>query len=166
MLRPTRRCAPALVGLPADVEAIFLDCTSNADFDDRSTPCCRKTLRAFRRATDPDTTCLMIYTSGTTGQPKGAELTHGNLTASLTSLQAAWGWQNNDVSCACCRSSTFTAASCAFHCALNASATTVMHKRFDPAQALATLVQQGRARSSWACPPSTGGWWIQPPPTR
>ncbi|HRI87747.1 MAG TPA: AMP-binding protein, partial [Candidatus Hydrogenedentes bacterium] len=30
--------------------------------------------------TRPDDTCLIIYTSGTTGRPKGAELTHSNIT--------------------------------------------------------------------------------------
>ena len=39
----------------------------------------------------------MIYTSGTTGRPKGAQITHGNLTANLNSLHEAWGWREDDV---------------------------------------------------------------------
>ncbi|MEZ6187402.1 MAG: long-chain fatty acid--CoA ligase [Planctomycetota bacterium] len=39
------------------------------------------------RALGPDDLATLIYTSGTTGQPKGAELTHGNLT--FTAVAAA-----------------------------------------------------------------------------
>jgi long-chain acyl-CoA synthetase len=34
----------------------------------------------------PDDLCSLIYTSGTMGRPKGVELTHGNLSANLSSL--------------------------------------------------------------------------------
>src|SRR5258708_36558271 len=40
--------------------------------------------------TDRMSTALMLYTSGTTGHPKGAEITHGNLSANLDALQSAW----------------------------------------------------------------------------
>ncbi len=38
----------------------------------------------------PDTVALLQYTGGTTGLPKGAMLTHGNLTAALSIYDAWW----------------------------------------------------------------------------
>jgi len=46
---------------------------------------------------DPDDTAVILYTSGTTGQPKGAEITHGNLAANGLALLKAWGWRPGDV---------------------------------------------------------------------
>ncbi|MCA8925216.1 MAG: long-chain fatty acid--CoA ligase [Planctomycetes bacterium] len=42
------------------------------------------------RALGPDDLATLIYTSGTTGQPKGAELTHGNLTFTAEAASAAY----------------------------------------------------------------------------
>jgi malonyl-CoA/methylmalonyl-CoA synthetase len=46
--------------------------------------------------TERDDPALLIYTSGTTGRPKGARLTHGNLLASATAVEQAWGWTPED----------------------------------------------------------------------
>ena len=45
---------------------------------------------------DPNQVAMMLYTSGTTSRPKGALITHGNLTANIEALHAAWGWRNDD----------------------------------------------------------------------
>jgi malonyl-CoA/methylmalonyl-CoA synthetase len=48
-------------------------------------------------ATPASEAALMLYTSGTTGKPKGAVLTHANLSVQQELLAEAWGLREDDV---------------------------------------------------------------------
>ena len=91
---------------------------------------------------DPHLTALMIYTSGTTGRPKGAQITHGNLTANLNSLHQAWGWHEDDILLHVLPIFHVHGLVVALHGALNAGATAVLLPKFSPKSALDTMVEK------------------------
>ena len=93
-------------------------------------------------ATDPDHTAVIIYTSGTTGHPKGAEITHANLTANLDALHTAWGWNPDDVLLHVLPIFHVHGLFVALHGALHAGATTLLMREFDAQKTLQNLVER------------------------
>lgn len=133
---------PLLDQIPALTESVFVGCEGEDAFDRLLAPYQPTEGAAVPLPTDPDATCLMIYTSGTTGRPKGAELTHGNLTANLDSLHAAWGWRNDDVLLHVLPLFHIHGLLVALHGALHAGATALLLTRFEPAHALDLLIKR------------------------
>jgi len=85
---------------------------------------------------------FMIYTSGTTGRPKGAVLTHANLTAQTEALHQAWGWQADDILLHVLPLFHVHGLFVALHSALYAGATTLFFRQFDARRTLQTLVER------------------------
>ena len=84
-------------------------------------------------------TAVIIYTSGTTGRPKGAEITHGNLSSNLESLHEAWGWQSEDILLHVLPIFHVHGLFVALHGALHAGATTLLMREFDARRTLQML---------------------------
>jgi malonyl-CoA/methylmalonyl-CoA synthetase len=90
-------------------------------------------------STTENDTAVIIYTSGTTGRPKGAEITHGNLTSNLDALHKAWGWQSEDVLLHVLPIFHVHGLFVALHGALHAGATTLLMREFDAKRTLQLL---------------------------
>ncbi len=99
----------------------------------------RSSIRSYPLPRDPDQTAMMLYTSGTTSRPKGAEITHGNLTANIASLHEAWGWRADDVLLHVLPIFHVHGLVVALHGALHAGATAVMCRTFEASEALELL---------------------------
>ncbi|MCA9958289.1 MAG: AMP-binding protein, partial [Anaerolineales bacterium] len=130
---------PMLDTLDSLQAAIFFDSSNHDAFMERIGSFAAT---AVSTPQDRDATCLMIYTSGTTGRPKGAELTHGNLTANLDSLHTAWGWQADDILLHVLPIFHVHGLIVALHGALHAGATAVLLPKFDPETTLRTLQER------------------------
>jgi fatty-acyl-CoA synthase len=98
-----------------------------------------------------DDPCLIMYTSGTTGRPKGAVLTHGNMT---------WNAVNQSMGMDFAQAERTLALAPLFHIgglngtvnpALLGGGCAVVVRRFDPAETLAVIEQQ-RVTSFFAVP--------------
>ncbi len=81
----------------------------------------------------------ILYTSGTTGLPKGAELTHGNLSHNAAALTKAWGFDSDDVLLHALPLHHVHGLFVACHCALLSGSKMVMLPRFDAREVVSRL---------------------------
>jgi malonyl-CoA/methylmalonyl-CoA synthetase len=91
------------------------------------------------KADDPAVIC---YTSGTTGRSKGAVISHGNLVENMLALQQTWRWTEQDILLHILPLFHVHGLMVALHGSLNAGATCVMHKKFDPGRTWRTLARR------------------------
>jgi malonyl-CoA/methylmalonyl-CoA synthetase len=87
-----------------------------------------------------DVACL-VYTSGTTGRPKGAMLTHGNLTSNAQALHAAWQFRPEDVLLHTLPLFHIHGLFVALHTALLNASRILFRSRFEAAEVAALLPQ-------------------------
>ncbi|MCU1588058.1 MAG: AMP-dependent synthetase, partial [Frankiales bacterium] len=92
---------------------------------------------------EPDDTAVILYTSGTTGKPKGAELTHLNVTMNVAiSAQHSFDINAGDVVLGCLPLFHTFGQTCCMDTAFYVGATVVLLPRVDGAEALRLLVDE------------------------
>jgi long-chain acyl-CoA synthetase len=85
---------------------------------------------------EPDDTAVILYTSGTTGTPKGAELTHNNLTENCKITRDMFGIGGDVVTLGALPLFHSFGQTCAMNATLAAGGTLSLIPRFDPGKAL------------------------------
>ena len=91
-----------------------------------------------------DDTAVILYTSGTTGQPKGAELTHANLTTNAaTTVRTLLGSSSGDVIMGCLPLFHVFGLTCGLNASVMSGSCLALLPRFDPAKALDTVQGSG-----------------------
>lgn len=93
------------------------------------------------RTSDDD--AVILYTSGTTGQPKGAQLTHGNLGSNTVATVDLAGLGPADTVLGCLPLFHAFGQVAAMNAAVLSGACLALVPRFDPAAVLATLAATG-----------------------
>ena len=90
-------------------------------------------------ARQADDLAAILYTSGTTGMPKGAMLTHGNLSSNAFVLRDYWGFTRSDVLLHALPIFHVHGLFVAFHCALASGSRVIFQKAFAAEKAIARL---------------------------
>ncbi len=86
------------------------------------------------RADEDD--AVILYTSGTTGRPKGAELTHANMTRNATLSGTLYSLGADDVVMGCLPLFHIFGLTCGLNATIYGGGTLTLLPRFDPGQAL------------------------------
>jgi long-chain acyl-CoA synthetase len=92
--------------------------------------------------TEGTDTAVIIYTSGTTGQPKGAELTHGNLLMNAMVDDTLFARTLHDTSLVTLPLFHIFGQTCVMNVGLYRRGTLVMQPRFDAKEAVALMVKE------------------------
>jgi long-chain acyl-CoA synthetase len=92
---------------------------------------------------EPEDTAVILYTSGTTGKPKGAEITHLNVTMNVVvSAQHSFDISESDIVLGCLPLFHTFGQTCCMNTAFYVGATVVLLPRFDGTAALQLLVDE------------------------
>jgi long-chain acyl-CoA synthetase len=83
-----------------------------------------------------DDTAVILYTSGTTGKPKGAELTHGNLSRNAEVVNNMFAFGADSVALGALPLFHSFGQTCALNATIRAGGCLTLIPRFDPAKAL------------------------------
>jgi long-chain acyl-CoA synthetase len=93
---------------------------------------------------EPDDTAVILYTSGTTGTPKGAELTHSNLTSNVSAVVSLHSFGENDVLLGALPLFHSFGQTCSMNATVASGATLSLIPRFDPGRVL-DIIERDRA---------------------
>jgi long-chain acyl-CoA synthetase len=90
-----------------------------------------------------DDTAVILYTSGTTGQPKGAELTHGNLRRNVEAVLDLFALERDDVILGALPLFHSFGQTCGLNAAIARGACLALMPRFFPGAALELIERHG-----------------------
>lgn len=95
------------------------------------------------REREPDDLAVLIYTSGTTGRPKGAMLSHGNLTAAAETFVDELRLTDRDGMLICLPLSHIFGQGCLLNPAIKSGAGMTLQPRFDGLEAIELIERDG-----------------------
>lgn len=91
--------------------------------------------------TDDEDTAVILYTSGTTGQPKGAELTHANLTVNAQRSRDLFGKDGDAICLGALPLFHSFGQTCGLNATIGGAGTLTLIPRFDPEKALEIIAR-------------------------